>query len=87
MGIDRTKVKTAGMIGAKADIGSIDFSSTNTTVVVPTTLSYVYAGIGVTTTGCGGANCPAGRVTAGSVTFTRVSTTSGDTLNYIIVGH
>lgn len=87
MGLDRTKVKTAGMIGAKVDAGSIDFVSTGTTVAVPTTLSYVYAGIGVTKTGCGGANCPVGRVSAGSVTFTRVSTTSGDTLNYILIGY
>jgi len=87
MGLDRTKVLTAGMMAAKADIGSIAFSSTDTTVAVPTTLSFVYAGIGITTTGASGATCPVGRVTAGSVTFTRTDTTSGDVLQYIIVGN
>jgi len=87
MSIDRTKVVTAGAVGARVEAGSIAFTTTSATVAVGTTLSFVYAGLGVTQTGASGATCPVGRVSHGSVTFTRTGTESGDTLNYILVGY
>ena len=88
MGMDRTKVLTFGAIGAKIDSGSIAFVTSGLTLAVPTTLSFVYAGLGITTTTPFGASCPVGRVTAGSVTFTRAAGgTSGDILNYILIGY
>ena len=88
MGMDRTKVKTFGAIGAKIDAGSIAFAGADLTVAVPTTLSYIYAGLANTTTTPFGASCPVGRVTAGSVTFTRVAGgTSGDVMDYVLIGY
>mgnify|MGYP001610252202 FL=1 len=88
MGLDRTKVQTVGMMGGKVDAGSIAFVTSATTIAVPTTLSYIYAGVGITTTTPFGASCPVGKVTAGSVTFTRASGgTSADVLNYILFGY
>lgn len=88
MGLDRSKVQTVGMMGGKVDAGSIAFATTDLTIAVPTTLSFIYAGLGITTTTPFGASCPVGRVTAGSVTFTRASGgTSADVLNYILFGY
>lgn len=78
--------ETGGMNNLMVDAGTTAFTTSATTVAVSTTLSYVYAGIGATQAGYGACLSAAGNVTAGSVTFNRADTTSGDTLHFLLIG-
>ena len=87
-GFDYTKQKAMHVPGGVIEMGLCPtaFTTAATTVSVPTTLTNVLAGLGVCVTGKQAAIATTGAV-AGSVTFTRPSGgTSGDTLQYIIVG-
>ena len=86
MSRDDSRQKVGG-VGVRIDAGAVEFSGTDTTVVVETPLSFVLAGHGTTETGKGVATCPDGVVTDNKVTFTRTDTTSGDTLHYTLYGY
>jgi len=79
------------LVGARCgsiDAGTIAFSTTDTTVIVQTPLSFAYAALGHTVTGKLVCSAPAGKITDGKITFTRADgTASADVLHYILVGY
>lgn len=80
--------KLGYMPGLKCEAGNIAFTTTGTTVAVPTSLVYVIGVMGQTTTGKLVCSAPVGNVTNGSVTFTRADgSSSGDILNYTLFGY
>lgn len=88
-GFDLAKQKALGAYGARIEtgVGPTAFSTTDTTVLVPTTLTTIIAGIGVCVTGGQGATATTGSV-SGNATFTRPAAgTSGDTIQYILIGY
>ena len=88
-GFDLEKQRAFGAYGVRmeAGVGPDAFATTDTTVTVPTTLTTVIAGLAVCVTGGQGAAATTGSVN-GSVTFTRpAGGTSGDTIQYILVGY
>lgn len=83
--------KLAYANGLKIEAGNHAFTTTGTTLAINTTLVYVLAAIGITKNSSGAAgrsvaSCAVGAVTNGSVTFTRTDATSGDTLDYVLIG-
>ena len=86
MSRDDSRQKVGG-VGVRIDAGAVEFTTTGTTVVVDTPLSFILAGHGTTETGKAVATCPDGVVTNNQVTFTRTDTTNGDTLHYTLYGY
>jgi hypothetical protein len=78
--------------GLKIEAGNTAFTTTGTTVVVYTTLTYITSSIGVvrvtaTNAGKDVASCPTGAVTSGKVTFTRTDATDACSLDYVLFGY
>jgi hypothetical protein len=89
-GFDLDKQKQMGLQGARMEtgVGPTAFSTTATTVSVPTNLTTIIAGLAVCVTGGQGAVATTGAVSGSAATFTRAAGgTSGDTLQYILVGY
>lgn len=89
-GMDLAKQKVFGAYGVRceAGVGPTAFSTTDTTVAVPTTLTTILAGLAVCVTGGQGAVATTGKVTGGVATFTRPAAgTSGDTIQYLLIGY
>ena len=85
MGFDPLTQKSVK--NTQMEYGTVTFTTTSTTVEVPTRLNTVFIGFGVTLTGQRAASCDK-VITSGKVTFTRsAGTESGDTLDYVMAGY